>query len=94
MQGGAGNAIMKSLEGLSGVVAFVIAVFTAPYLNDLTIQWVVNLFADLYGSGFGYLIYQGWILVCGIALFFLSRALLSLGLTLAQIQLVLRVVPS
>lgn len=85
---------MSSLEGLSGVVAFVLAVFLAPPVTDLTLPWVLSLFTDLYGSGLGYLISQGWILVCGIALYFICRAVLSLALATASSAAMLRFFPA
>jgi len=88
------SGFKASVEGLASVTALVVTLFTTPWFTALTDEWAIGLLIYFYGSAYAYFMSWFWFLICGAAIFFVSRAVLSITLLAGSTSILMRFFPA
>jgi len=79
---------------LASVTAVVVTLFATPWFTALSEEWAIGLLIYFYGPAYAYLLGLFWTLICGLIVFFVSRALLSIALLAGSTSILMRFFPA
>ena len=88
------SGFKASIEGLASVAALVVTLFATPWFTALTDDWALSLLTYAYGSAYAYMMSWLWFAICGAAIFFISRAVLSISLMAGCTSIMMRFFPA
>ena len=84
------SIFMSSIQGLANTLAVVVTFVGAPPLYSKTVHWVQAFTTRHYGYGIEDLTAFAWGCVCGVLVFFISRASISTALVMGGLAIATR----